>query len=86
MKKVKIVFNILIIILILTLTFFVFWNPKQYLVFVENQEIYDELFSVFEKEFGKNSQKSPFYLTNQVKPKIEDKSFNKLIQNLFLRL
>ena len=49
MKKVKIVFNILIIILILTLTFFVFWNPKQYLVFVENQEIYDELFSVFER-------------------------------------
>lgn len=83
MKKVKIVFNILIIILILTLTFFVFWNPKQYLVFVENQEIYDELFSVFEKEFGKNPQKSPFYLTNQVKPKIEDKSFNRLIQNLF---
>ena len=83
MKKVKSIFIILISVLVLALIFMVFWNPKKYLVFVENQEIYDEMTKVFEKTFEENSKKSSFYLTNTVKSEPEDKSFITLIQDFF---
>ena len=72
MKKIKIIFNWIIFVLLIFFVFCAVWNPEKKLVFVENQEIYEELQKTYELFYKKS--KPSFSLTNKVKTHVTEKT------------
>jgi hypothetical protein len=72
MKKIKILFNWIIFVLLIFFVFCAVWNPEKKLVFVENQEIYEELQKTYELFYKKT--KPSFSLTNKVKTHATEKT------------